>query len=63
MDETGGRMKDITYCASADCPSTDCKIKLCNNKFKPGDIISMADFSGVCRFYIGWLVDEIEEVE
>lgn len=56
-------MKDITYCASTDCPSTDCKIKLCNNKFKAGDIISMADFSGVCRFYIGWLVSEIEEEE
>ena len=56
-------MKDITYCSSTDCPSTDCKIKLCNNKFEVGDIISMADFSGVCRYYIGWLVDKIEEAE
>ena len=54
-------MKDLTYCTSTDCPSKECKIKLLNNKFQPGEIISMADFSGTCRFYIGWLVSEIEE--
>lgn len=54
-------MKDITYCTSTDCPSEECKIKLLNNKFQSGEIISMADFSGTCRFYIGWLVSEIEE--
>lgn len=53
-------MKDITYCSSTDCPSKECRIKVLNNKFQPGEIISMADFSGVCRFYIGWLVDELE---
>lgn len=53
-------MKDITYCSSADCPSKECKIRVQNQKFPPGTIISMADFSGVCRFYIGWLVDELE---
>ena len=53
-------MKDITYCTSTDCPSEECKIKVLNNKFQPGELISMADFSGVCRFYIGWLVSEIE---
>ena len=64
MAETGGkRMKDITYCSSTDCPSKECKIKVLNNKFKPGEIITMANFEGQCRFYIGWLVDEIEEVE
>lgn len=56
-------MKDITYCASADCPSKDCKIQLKNNHFEPGDIISVADFSGVCRYYIGRLVDKITEEE
>lgn len=56
-------MKDVTYCASTDCPSTECKLKLTNNKFEPVEIISMANFEGQCRFYIGWLVDEIEEVE
>lgn len=53
-------MRDITFCTSADCPSKDCKIKVTNNKFKPGEIVSMADFSGVCRYYIGWLIDKIE---
>jgi len=52
-------MKDITYCTSTDCPSKDCKLKLLNNKFPPGTILSMADFSGVCRYYIGWLVYEV----
>ena len=56
----GGQMKDITYCTSTDCPSKECKIKLTNNKFQPGTILSMADFSGQCRFYIGWLVDMAE---
>ena len=55
--------KDITYCVSVACPSKECKIKLSNNTFKPGTILSMADFSGVCRFYIGWCVDQIEEME
>ena len=53
-------MRDITFCASADCPSKDCKIKVLNNKFQPGEIVSMADFSGVCRYYIGYLIDKIE---
>ena len=49
-------MKDITYCASVDCPSKDCKIKILNNKFEPDEVVSMADFSETCRYYIGWLV-------
>ncbi len=56
-------MKDITYCSSTDCPSRECKIKVLNNKFEPGEIISMADFSRTCRFYIGWLINRIEEGE
>lgn len=34
-----------------------------NNHFNAGDIISMADFSGVCRFYIGWVLNEMEGEE
>lgn len=56
-------MKDATYCVSADCPLTECRLKLTNNKFEPGEIISMADFSGTCRFYIGWLLEKIEDGE
>lgn len=44
-------MNDITYCTSADCPSKDCKIKLLNNKFQPGELISMADLSDECPDY------------
>lgn len=53
--------KDITYCCADECPSKECRIKITNNNFEAGDIISMADFSGVCRFYIGWVVNEVEE--
>lgn len=56
-------MRDTTYCSSTDCPSTECKIKILNNKFEPGTIISMADFSGQCRFYIGNLVELVAERE
>lgn len=56
-------MKDITYCTSVACPSTDCKIKLKNNDIPSGTIISIADFSGTCRFYIGWILSEIEDGE
>lgn len=54
-------MKDITYCASVDCPSKDCKIKILNNKFEPDEVVSMADFSETCRYYMGWLVEKAEE--
>ena len=56
-------MKDITYCSSADCPSKECKIRAQNQKFPPGTIISMADFSGTCRFYIGCILNQITEEE
>lgn len=52
--------KDITYCAAIDCPSKECKIKVTNNHFSSNDLISVADFSGVCRFYIGWVLSEVE---
>lgn len=47
-------MRDVTFCSSTDCPSKECRLKVLNNKFEPGEIISMADFSNVCRFYEGW---------
>lgn len=54
-------MLDITYCTSTDCPSKDCKIKVISKEFKPKQIISMADFSCVCRYYIGWALSKIED--
>lgn len=56
-------MKDITYCCANECPSKECRIKITNNHFNAGGIISMADFAGVCRFYIGWVVREMEGEE
>jgi len=56
-------MKDITYCCANECPSKECQIKVTNNHFEAGDIISMADFAGVCRFYISLVVSKMDEVE
>lgn len=56
-------MRDITYCSAKECPSTECKIKVTNNTFSPHEVISIADFAGVCRFYIGWVLAKVEEVE
>lgn len=56
-------MKDLTYCTAADCPSTECRIKLANNDIQPGTILSMTDFSCECRFYIGWMYSRLEEDE
>lgn len=54
-------MRDITFCSSFDCPSKDCQIKITNNKFEPHELISMADFSGVCRYYIGQVLMSVEK--
>ena len=56
------KMIKITYCSNADCPYEDCykhltKIKRLDKEKNP--YVRMADFSGVCRKYIGYLVDKI----
>ena len=56
-------MRDVTFCSSTDCPSKECKLKVLNNKFDPGEIISIADFSGECRFYVGWVLSQLEETK
>ena len=53
-------MTDVTWCVSEDCPSEDCRIHVRQCKAKPGELVSMADFSGVCRYYIGWVLEQIE---
>lgn len=55
-------MRDVTFCCTADCPSTECKVSVKNNKFQPGELCSMADFgnSGYCRFYEGWELWKME---
>lgn len=48
---------DITFCDTADCPFTECMRHSENLKGKDKHtIVSMANFGGVCRKYIGWLV-------
>ena len=54
-------MRDITYCYGYDCPSEKCPIRVTNNKFEPHELISIADFRGECRYYIGWVVRGLEE--
>ena len=53
----------LERCAADDCPSKECRIKITNNHFNAGDIISVADLSGVCRFYIGWVLNKMEGEE
>ena len=53
-------MTDVTWCVSEDCPSEDCRIHVRQCKAQPGELISMADFSTECRYYIGWVLEQIE---
>lgn len=56
------KMIKITYCANSVCPYEDCykhltKIKELDKE--KNEYVRMADFSGVCRKYIDYLVDEL----
>ena len=51
---------DITFCNADDCPSEDCRIKVANNLFPPHTPISIADFRGECRYYVGCALCERE---
>ena len=55
---------DVTYCAYKDCPFKDCESHLTHTKrFPIGTMISVADYSGTCRRYIGWVVDKVSKEE
>lgn len=51
--------KDITWCASPDC-KVRCERHIFNCKQEVGEMVSIADFSGVCRDYIRRIVEEID---
>ena len=57
-------MADITYCTNVDCPFKECERYL--DKASEAAIlngrgyVSVSDFSGICRDYIGYLVDKVE---
>lgn len=57
-------VRDITYCANDDCPFVDC---IRNLKQLSGEsesiIISLANFGGVCRQYIGYLVGDLSNIK
>ena len=55
-------MADITYCINASCPFKDCekhseKIKDAATSGK--GYVSVSDWGGVCRRYIGYVVEEV----
>lgn len=55
-------MKETTYCTEIRCPFTDCEHhakRLAGHA--PDAKISVADLCGVCRRYIGWLLDEVDK--
>ena len=53
-------MADMTYCISKDC-ETKCYRHLSNYNFPAGTIISISDFSGICRAYIQEVLEEVEK--
>ena len=54
-------MADITYCTNKDCPFKKCErhySKASRAALIGTGYVSVADYSGVCREYIGYLVDK-----
>lgn len=47
---------DITYCLNADCPYKDCERNAERLKGQHG-IASFANFGGVCRKYLYYLIE------
>ncbi len=53
---------DITYCSYQGCPIKECErhpavLKEVRRR-NPGAMVSLADFSGSCREYIRWLIEQ-----
>lgn len=56
------KMIKITYCVNSACPYEDCYKHLTKvNELdkEKNETVRIADFSGVCRKYINYLIDEI----
>ena len=54
------KLKDITWCASPDCV-IKCERHITRCKVEPHELVSIADFSGVCREYIRKVLDEVKD--
>ena len=51
-----------TYCINNNCPYTTCKKHLGQLKYNQSkNNIQIANYDGMCRKYISWLVDKILE--
>ena len=50
---------DIPYCTHAACPFEDCKRHLFHIKDLQDKYVNVADLSGICRDYIGYVVDTL----
>lgn len=56
-------MADITYCINGQCPFEECERhpgKIAEAARQGRGYVSVSNFDGVCRKYIGHLVDEAE---
>lgn len=56
-------MADITYCINNNCPFKKCErhpSKISKAALHGTGYVSVANFDGVCRKYIGYLVDELK---
>lgn len=57
-------MADITYCTYSGCPLKKCErhpSKISKAAMSGKGYVSVADFSGTCREYLSWLLDEVEK--
>lgn len=55
-------MADITYCLNKDCPFKKCErhySKASRAALIGRGYVSVADYSGVCREYIDYIVDKV----
>ena len=53
-------MADITYCVNSDCPFKDCErhlSKIAEAQKSGKGYVSVANYDGVCREYIAYLVE------
>ena len=56
-------MADITYCDNKDCPFKKCErhpSKIAEACINGKGYVYVANYGGVCRKYISYLVDEVE---
>ncbi len=57
-------MADITYCINKQCPFKDCErhlSRISDAAIRGKGYVSVSNFDGVCRRYISYLVDLVEE--